>query len=67
MGWTLSQWASLPDSEKDFWFAAEIYNRRQLTHWWDEFVNARDKNGKPRSYWSPEVVQILIELARMGV
>lgn len=67
MGWNLSQWASLPDSEKDFWFASEIHNRRQLEQWWKEFVNAKDKKGKPRAYWSPEVVQILIELARMGM
>lgn len=66
-GWTLAQWDSLPDSEKDYWLAWEIYQQREVERWWKEFNNVRGKDGKRMSWFSPEVVRTMIEMARIGV
>lgn len=66
-GWTLSQWESLPDKEKDFWLAFETYQREAAEDWWKAFTGARNKDGEQRAWFSPEVVRGMIEMAKTGL
>ena len=58
-GWTLEQWKTLPDAEKDTWLAWELRQQQGLA----DFLSAMLDN----KLWSPESVMTLVQLARMGL
>lgn len=55
MGWTLTTWWNLPDSEKNFWFADDYRRQEKLNAYTDKVV----EKGK---VMDPDLLQLMLLL-----